>query len=147
LIRDAGGEYPGHVGVLDWDRYSAAHPGWFAPDGVHLGGSAGINAFAQLIETTLSYADASSTPAADSTRSTTPSTTSTTTTTTQHPPPSTTTVISPSTTTKQQHPSPKPRLGRLTVSPTGLSDSIRRVEISVSAALLAVLSARVHALW
>jgi hypothetical protein len=143
VIRDAGGEYPGHVGVLDWDRDSATHPGWFAPDGVHLGGSAGINAFAQLIETTLSYADASSTPAAHSTQSTT----STTATTTQHPPPSTTTVISPSTTTKQQHPSPKPRLGRLTVSPTGLSDSIRRVEISVSAALLAVLSARVHALW
>ena len=143
VIRDAGGEYPGHVGVLDWDRDSATHPGWFAPDGVHLGGSAGINAFAQLIETTLSYADASSTPAAHSTQSTT----STTATTTQHPPPSTTTVISPSTTTKQQHPSPKPRLGRLTVSPTGLSDSIRRAEISVSATLLAVLSARVHALW
>jgi hypothetical protein len=129
--------------VLDWDRDSATHPGWFAPDGVHLGGSAGINAFAQLIETTLSYADASSTPAAHSTQSTT----STTATTTQHPPPSTTIVISPSTTTKQQHPSPKPRLGRLTVSPTGLSDSIRRAEISVSATLLAVLSARVHALW
>src|ERR1039458_2282559 len=133
VIRDAGGEYPGHVGVLDWDRDSATHPGWFAPDGVHLGGSAGINAFAQLIETTLSYADASSTPAAHSTQSTT----STTATTTQHPPPSTTTVISPSTTTKQQHPSPKPRLGRLTVSPTGLSESIRPAEISVSATLLA----------
>jgi hypothetical protein len=148
VIRAAEGEYRGHVGVLDWDRYSAAHPGWFASDGVHLGGSAGINAFAQLIETTLSYADASSTPAARSTQSTTPSTTSTTTSTTQHLPPSTTTVISPSTTTKQQQqPSPKPSLGRLTVSPTGLSDSIRRVEISVSAELLAVLSARVHALW
>ncbi len=146
VIRDAEVEYAGHVGVLDWDRYSAAHPDWFAPDGVHLGGSAGINAFAQLIETTLPYADASSTPGSQSTQSTTPSTGSTTT--TQHPPPSTTTVTSLSTTTKQQqHPSPKPRLGRLTVSPIGLSDSIRRVEISVSAVLLAVLSARVHALW
>ena len=49
LIRSAAQHYPGQIVLLDWDRLSAGHPDWFAPDGIHLGGSAGINAFAHLV--------------------------------------------------------------------------------------------------
>src|SRR4051812_33811788 len=36
-IRRAGRRYPDRVLVLDWVRYTAGHPNWFAPDGLHLG--------------------------------------------------------------------------------------------------------------
>jgi hypothetical protein len=42
--------------VLDWNAISAGHPGWFAPDGIHLGGAAAIDAFAAMIATLLPYA-------------------------------------------------------------------------------------------
>jgi hypothetical protein len=48
LVRAEGKRHPGRVVVLDWVSFSAAHPDWFQPDGLHLtlGGAA---AFAQLI--------------------------------------------------------------------------------------------------
>jgi len=49
LIRAAGKQHPGRIVVLDWDRLSANHPDWFAPDGIHLGDAAGISAFARLV--------------------------------------------------------------------------------------------------
>jgi hypothetical protein len=53
LIRAAAGQHPGRIVVLDWARLSAGHPGWFAPDGIHLGGTAGINAYTQLLASSL----------------------------------------------------------------------------------------------
>jgi hypothetical protein len=50
LIRAAAHQHPGRIVVLDWDALSAGHPSWFAPDGIHLGGAAGIDAFARLVE-------------------------------------------------------------------------------------------------
>jgi hypothetical protein len=50
LIRAAAHQHPGRILVLDWDALSAGHPSWFAPDGIHLGGTAGIDAFARLVE-------------------------------------------------------------------------------------------------
>jgi hypothetical protein len=49
LIRSAAQQHPGQILVLDWDRLSAGHPNWFAPDGIHLGGAAGIDAYARLV--------------------------------------------------------------------------------------------------
>src|SRR6202022_4529248 len=45
-VRDAAARHPDRVLLLDWDLLAMGHPEWFAPDGIHLGGSAGINAFA-----------------------------------------------------------------------------------------------------
>ena len=44
VVRQAGRRHPRRVLVLDWVAYSRGHPGWFAPDGIHLGpgGAAGI---------------------------------------------------------------------------------------------------------
>jgi hypothetical protein len=53
LIRAAAQQHPGRVDVLDWEQLSAGHPEWFAPDGIHLGSSAGINAYAQLVASAL----------------------------------------------------------------------------------------------
>ncbi len=53
LIRSARQQHPGRIVVLDWDRLSAGHPDWFAPDGIHLGGAAGIDAFARLVASSL----------------------------------------------------------------------------------------------
>lgn len=44
---------PYRIELLDWDRISASHPDWFAPDGIHLGGSAGIDAFSRLLASAL----------------------------------------------------------------------------------------------
>jgi hypothetical protein len=56
VIRSAASEHPGRIILLDWDRLAGEHPEWLAPDGVHLAGSAGIAAFAQLITSALSAA-------------------------------------------------------------------------------------------
>lgn len=53
LIRSAGAQHPGRILVLDWDQLSAGHPDWFAPDGIHLGSTAGINAYAHLVASAL----------------------------------------------------------------------------------------------
>jgi hypothetical protein len=58
LYRTAAQQYPGRIEVLDWDGISAAHPEWFAPDGIHLGGTAGVNAFASMVAGSLSSAPA-----------------------------------------------------------------------------------------
>ena len=59
VIRAAAVRNPGRIVLLDWDRLVAGHPDWLAPDGVHLGGSAGIAAFAQLIASALPFAASS----------------------------------------------------------------------------------------
>jgi hypothetical protein len=50
LIRSEAHQHPGRILVLDWNALSAGHPSWFAPDGIHLGDAAGIDAFARLVE-------------------------------------------------------------------------------------------------
>jgi len=60
VIRAAAARQPGRILLLDWDRLVAGHASWLAPDGVHLGGSAGVAAFAQMIATTLPYASSDS---------------------------------------------------------------------------------------
>jgi hypothetical protein len=60
VIRAAAARHPGRVLLLDWDRLVSGHPDWLAPDGVHLGGSAGIAGFAQLIASALPYASSAS---------------------------------------------------------------------------------------
>jgi hypothetical protein len=67
LYRAAALQYPGRVEVLDWDGISAGHPEWYAPDGIHLGGTAGVDAFASMVAGSLS-----STPAPVTTPQTTP---------------------------------------------------------------------------
>jgi hypothetical protein len=53
IIRAAAASHPGRIVLLDWDRLVSGHAAWLAPDGVHLGGSAGIAAFAQMIASLL----------------------------------------------------------------------------------------------
>jgi cell division septation protein DedD len=53
LFRAAAREHPQQILLLDWDRLSAGHPDWFAPDRIHLGGAAGIAAYAHLIASSL----------------------------------------------------------------------------------------------
>jgi hypothetical protein len=56
VIRAAARNDPQRILLLDWDRLASEHPGWLAPDGVHLGDQAGIDAFAQLLAGALPYA-------------------------------------------------------------------------------------------
>ena len=56
VIRTAVRRHRGRIILLDWDRLSAGHSAWFAPDGIHLGGTAGITAYAQLVAGTLPFA-------------------------------------------------------------------------------------------
>ncbi len=58
LYRRLAQRYPGLIEVLDWDGISAGHPEWFAPDWIHLGGAAGIDAFANMVAGSLSSAPA-----------------------------------------------------------------------------------------
>jgi hypothetical protein len=53
LIRSASLQHPGRILVLDWDQLSAGRPSWFAPDGIHLGSTAGVEAFARLVASAL----------------------------------------------------------------------------------------------
>lgn len=57
VILAAGRSHRDQMLVLDWNRIADGHPGWFAPDGIHLGGSAGIAAFAAMVASVLPYAD------------------------------------------------------------------------------------------
>jgi hypothetical protein len=58
VIRSAAAANPQRIVLLDWDRLAAEHPDWLAPDGVHLGGAAGIEGFAAMVAGTLPYATA-----------------------------------------------------------------------------------------
>ena len=49
VVRNTGRRDPQHIKVLDWVRYSAGHPSWFQPDGLHLTFS-GAKAFARLLK-------------------------------------------------------------------------------------------------
>jgi hypothetical protein len=48
VIRNAGARDPERIKVLDWVHYSAGHPTWFQPDGLHLTFS-GAKAVARLL--------------------------------------------------------------------------------------------------
>jgi hypothetical protein len=118
LYRAAARRHQGRILVLDWERLSAGHPDWFAPDGIHLGGAAGIDAFARLIASSLSALPGSTpipatpapttvpTPSTTTSTATTPRTTATT-----APVPATTTPVASSTPPVQRPPTstrPKP---------------------------------------
>jgi hypothetical protein len=47
--------HPRNILLLDWVRYSAAHPGWFQPDHLHLT-LTGASAFTALLASALAYA-------------------------------------------------------------------------------------------
>ena len=53
--RELAAKYPGKILLLDWVKYSAAHPGWFQPDGLHLTWP-GVYAFTGLLTRALPYA-------------------------------------------------------------------------------------------
>jgi len=56
VIRAAGRRWPERIIVLDWAAVSGHHPGWLAPDGVHLGGPTGARGFTRLLARVLPYA-------------------------------------------------------------------------------------------
>lgn len=56
VIRAAAAAKPTRIVLLDWDRLAGEHRDWLAPDGVHLGGSAGVEGFAAMIAGALRYA-------------------------------------------------------------------------------------------
>lgn len=56
VIRAAAASHPGRILLLDWERIAADHRNWLAPDGVHLGGPEGIEAYADMIASVLPYA-------------------------------------------------------------------------------------------
>jgi hypothetical protein len=71
LYRAVAQQDPDRIELLDWDRLSASHPDWFASDGIHLGGSAGIDAFAHLVASSLLGPVSPTAPVSPSTPSTT----------------------------------------------------------------------------
>jgi hypothetical protein len=71
LMRAAARRYPDRIELLDWDRLSARHPDWFAVDGIHLGGSAGIAAFTRLLSSALLGPSTPTAPVTPATPSTT----------------------------------------------------------------------------
>jgi len=56
VIRAAAASQPTRIRLLEWDQLAEEHPSWLAPDGIHLGGEAGIEGYAQMIATLLPYA-------------------------------------------------------------------------------------------
>jgi hypothetical protein len=55
IERDEARTHPGRILLLDWVKYSAGHPNWFQPDGLHLT-VPGLLAFTRLLVTALPYA-------------------------------------------------------------------------------------------
>jgi hypothetical protein len=55
-VREEARRHRGRIRLLDWVKYSAGHPGWFQPDGVHLT-SSGALAFTRLLKMALPYAN------------------------------------------------------------------------------------------
>jgi hypothetical protein len=51
-MRLATRRHPSRVLLIDWERFSAGHGGWFAGDGLHVG-QTGAQAFARLIKRTI----------------------------------------------------------------------------------------------
>jgi hypothetical protein len=89
FYRAVAARHRGRIIVLDWERASAGHQDWFAPDGIHLGGAAGIDAFARLVTSALSALPGSPSAGLPGTTPTTapPTTTTATTATTTFVPP------------------------------------------------------------
>ena len=126
LYRTLAQRHPGRILVLDWERVSASHADWFAPDGTHLGGSAGIAAFARLLASSLSAlpGGVASAPAAPAIPAPTTTATATTATPTTAPPTPTSTAPRPSPLAP-----PKP-VHRATVTPSE-RDALSRVFLDV----------------
>ncbi len=100
LYRTRAQRHPGRIPVLDWERVSAGHADWFAPDRVHLGRGAGIAAFARLLAGSLSAlpggtSASGATPTIPIPTIPTPTNPATTTTTTATPPPPSSAVPAP----------------------------------------------------
>jgi hypothetical protein len=55
VFRAAARRYSSRVAVLDWRASTAGHPGWFAPDGNHMG-PGGAQALARFLRRALPYA-------------------------------------------------------------------------------------------
>ena len=55
IEHDEARKHRGRILLLDWVKYSAAHPNWFQPDGLHLTWP-GVAAFNRLLATALPYA-------------------------------------------------------------------------------------------
>lgn len=53
--REEGRRHPTRILVLDWVRYTRDRPGWFAPDGIHLG-PGGARGLARFLRRALPYA-------------------------------------------------------------------------------------------
>jgi hypothetical protein len=73
LFRAAAQQHPDQILLLDWDRLSAGHPEWFAPDGIHLGSAAGIAAYARLVASALTGSPVTTAPTTTSATTTTAS--------------------------------------------------------------------------
>jgi hypothetical protein len=137
LFRAAARRHPGRILVLDWERVSAGHPDWFAPDGIHLGGAAGIDAFARLVASSLSALPGSgSTPPTTTAPATTPAPAPT-------PATATTTATAPPTGTKSVKPPPavvKPKPAHSASMTPAERDQLRRLLLNVRLLVSAAVS-------
>ena len=135
LYRAAARRHPGRILVLDWERVSAGHPDWFAPDGIHLGGAAGIDAFARLVAGSLSALPGAS-PSPATTTAPAPTTTAPAPTTTT----TSTTTVTPTATSSAPPPvaAPQPpRRGTLTAKER---DQLRRIILDVRLLVAAAMT-------
>ena len=125
LYRRLAQRHPGRILVLDWERISSGHTDWFAPDGTHLGGSAGIAAFARLLASSLSAlpGGAATAPAAPAIPAPTTTTTAATTTATLPAAPT-------STAPPPSAPAPPRPVHRVSVT-AGERDALSRVFLDV----------------
>ena len=55
-VRDEARRHRGRIRLLDWVKYSAGHPEWFQPDGLHLT-TGGAAAFTRLLRMALPYSN------------------------------------------------------------------------------------------
>jgi hypothetical protein len=150
LYRAAARRHPGRIIVLDWERVSAGHPDWFAPDGIHLGGAAGIAAFARLVASSLRALPGSvpgpSAPVPSPVPSPTPAPTPTTAPTTV-PTPTTATTTPTATQPVNPHPAvPTPASPRPPSLTAGERNALRRVFLNVRLLVTTVLIQEVSVL-
>jgi len=136
LYRRLAQRHPGRILVLDWERISSGHTDWFAPDGTHLGGSAGIAAFARLLASSLSAlpGGVATAPAAPAIPAPTTTTTATTTTATASASPTAPTPSAPA------PPKPVHRTGVTVGERDALSRVFLDVRLFVAAAITQELS-------
>jgi hypothetical protein len=134
LYRAAAAAHPGRILVLDWERVSAGHADWFAPDGIHLGGSAGIAAYARLLAGSLSALPGSTTAPTTSTPASVPAPT-----TTQPPPVTGTTGAAPASGPAAAAVARPQPAHRPSITP-GERDALRRIMLDVRLLLAAAVT-------